>query len=270
MSLEAKLSFIGAGKMAEAMIDGLLKRKLVATSQIIATGSRKSRLTFLRKEYRIATSSDNRSALQADIIILAVKPQMMATVLPELRGGISKDRLLLSIAAGITLERLSEESACTAVVRAMPNTPGRIGRGITLWTATPGVTAEQKTQVEILLGSLGVQIFTKQQNYLDIATAVSGTGPAYVFQFMEALVDTAVERGLPHDLAKQLVLETTIGSAVYAKKARRHLAQLRNEVTSPAGTSAAALYRLEEAGFSTAIAKAVRAAFDRSVELGKA
>jgi pyrroline-5-carboxylate reductase len=153
----------------------------------------------------------------------------------------------------------------------MPNTPAQIGEGITVWTVSPSVSQEQKQTARRLLSALGDEIFVEEENYLDMATALSGTGPAYVFLFMEAMVDAGVHLGFPRRIAEQLVAKTVRGSVDYYTKREDqvHLARLRNEVTSPGGTSAAALYYLEKAGFRTAISRAIWAAYERSRELGR-
>jgi len=254
--------------MAEAMISGLLKRELIVASQIIASGPRAERGAELKRKYGITVSQDNASTMNTDLLTLAVKPQTMPKVLSELQGKVRPDTCVLSIAAGIPVRRVIEGLHTAAVARAMPNTPGRINQGVTVWTATSEVSADQRTQIAALLEALGVEVFVEEERYLDMATALSGSGPAYVFLFMEALVDAGVRMGLPRYLAEQLVAETLSGSAAYAKATGEHLARLRNDVTSPAGTSAEALYQLDESGFRTAIARAVHAAYRRSIELG--
>ncbi|MDP2586915.1 MAG: pyrroline-5-carboxylate reductase [Candidatus Komeilibacteria bacterium] len=269
MKSNLRLGFIGSGKMAEAIISGLLRKKLIKPKKIIACGPQELRAKDLQKRFRVKAMIDNLSAVESEIVILSVKPQSMARVCRQIKGKIAVESLVISIAAGIPLEFLKAELEHDRIVRAMPNTPGSIGKGITGWTCTPEVSAEQKSQVANLLESLGVQIFMDDEKKLDMVTAVSGTGPAYVFLFMEAFINAAVEIGLSRDEAKQLVLETIIGSAEYIKEfPQKHLAHLRDEVTSPAGTTAAALYELEKAGFRTAIADAINAAYQRSIKLG--
>lgn len=267
---DLRLGFIGVGNMGKGMISGLLRRKLVAPSNIIASDHRsKNTNKFICKG--VMTTTDNLRAVTADTIILAVKPQIMATVCRQIKGQLPPESLVLSIAAGISLEFLARELEHKKVVRAMPNTPGMIGKGITGWTCAPEVSEEQRNQVAALLGALGVQIFMADEKKLDMVTAVSGTGPAYVFLFMEAWENAAVAIGLSRIEARQLVLETLIGSARYIKKfPQKHLAHLRDEVTSPAGTTVAALYELEKAGFRTAIADGIMAAYQRSIKLGAA
>ena len=188
-----------------------------------------------------------------------------------MRGAVKKEALVLSIVAGAPIAKISGILEHNSVVRAMPNTPAQIGEGITVWTAAPSVTEEQIGIARQILSALGDEIFLEEEYYLDMATALSGTGPAYVFLFMEAMVDAGVHLGFPRRVAEQLVAQTVRGSVDYYARTTDpvHLARLRNQVTSPGGTSAAALYYLEKAGFRTAISRAVWAAYERSRELGK-
>lgn len=175
---------------------------------------------------------------------------------------------MLSIVAGANIPTLQKGLNHHSVVRAMPNTPAQIGEGITVWTAASSVTPEQLELAQQILGALGEEIFVEEESYLDMATAVSGTGPAYVFLFLEAMIDGGVHLGLPRRIAEQMVVQTLKGSVDYYQKNKAHPAHLRNQVTSPGGTSAAALYYLEKAGFRTAISRAIWAAYERSLELG--
>jgi pyrroline-5-carboxylate reductase len=177
---------------------------------------------------------------------------------------------VLSIVAGAPISKISAGLGHELVVRSMPNTPAQIGEGITVWTAAPGVSERQRDAARQILGALGEEIYVEDETYLDMATALSGTGPAYVFLFMEAMVDAGVHLGFPRRIAEQLVAQTVRGSVDYYRRASaEHLARLRNQVTSPGGTSAAALYYLEKAGFRTAISRAIWAAYERSQELGR-
>ena len=156
-----------------------------------------------------------------------------------------------------------------AIVRSMPNTPAQVGEGITVWTATDEVTEQQRERASLILNSFGKEVYVDHEDYLDMATALSGTGPAYVFLMMEAMVDAGVHLGFPRRISEELVIQTFKGSVAYYENSPRHLARLRNQVTSPGGTSAAALYYLEKAGVRTALSRAIWAAYERSVELGK-
>lgn len=263
------VAFIGSGVMAEAMIKGLLKENLLPAQQIIAADPREERVKELSAQYGLRGTTNNDEAAQtADILVLSVKPQVLNHVMPEIRHGARSSKLVLSIIAGAKIKTIAEGVANPSVVRAMPNTPAQIGQGITVWTATPEVLAPQVEQARTLIGALGDQIFLDDERYLDMATALSGSGPAYVFMFMEALIDAGVHMGFSRRDAERLVLQTMRGSIEYAEKSGLHPAQLRNQVTSPGGTSAEAIYHLEKGGLRTVISRAVWAAFQRSVALG--
>jgi len=205
---------------------------------------------------------------EADVVVLSVKPQRLSDVMKGLKG-IRSDALVLSIIAGATMKKIGTGLKHKAIVRSMPNTPGQIGEGITVWAASKDVSDEQQKMARSILSAMGEEVFVEDESYLDMATALSGSGPAYVFLFTEALIDAGVHMGFPRRIAEQLVLQTIKGSASYDQAASRHPATLRNQVTSPGGTSAEALYYLEKAGFRTAISRAVWAAYQRSLELGK-
>jgi len=266
------IAFIGPGAMAEAMIGGLVRQQLAQPEALLAAGPRQERLDELNQRYGIAGLTDNAQAVcRADVVVLSVKPQRLDRVLAGLKGSIQPGALVLSIVAGASIEKLSRGLGHQVVVRSMPNTPAQIGEGITVWTASPEVSQVQLDMTRTILGALGEQVFVEEENYLDMATALSGTGPAYVFLFMEAMVDAGVHLGFPRRIAEQLVAQTVRGSVDYYTRRSDpvHLARLRNEVTSPGGTSAEALYYLEKAGFRTAISRAIWAAYVRSKELGK-
>jgi pyrroline-5-carboxylate reductase len=267
--LNKKIAFIGPGVMAEAMIAGLLRQKLADPKNITVSGPRGERGVELNKKYGIKHTIDNAEAAHhADVVVLSVKPQRLTEVMKGLKG-VRPDALVLSIIAGATIKKISSGLKHKAIVRSMPNTPGQIGEGITVWAASKDVTEEQRKMARALLSAMGEEVFVEDESYLDMATALSGSGPAYVFLFTEALIDAGVHMGFPRRIAEQLVLQTIKGSASYYQGASRHPATLRNQVTSPGGTSAEALYYLEKAGFRTAISRAVWAAYQRSLELGK-
>jgi len=267
--LKKKIAYIGPGVMAEAMIAGLLRKNLAKPENITVSGPREERGKELEKKYKVKSTVNNASAAsRADVVVLSVKPQRLSEVMKGLKG-IRSDALVLSIIAGASMKKIGMGLKHKAVVRSMPNTPGQIGEGITVWTCSKEVTEEQQDMTRKLLGAMGEEVFVEDEGYLDMATALSGTGPAYVFLFTEALIDAGVHMGFPRRIAEQLVLQTIKGSADYYRHAERHPATLRNQVTSPGGTSAEALYYLEKAGFRTAISRAVWAAYQRSLELGK-
>ena len=266
---ELKISLIGSGTMAEAMIASLLRQGLSIPQNLFASGPRVERGQHLQLKYGITTFTDNsQAASQADIVILSVKPQRLNAVLKGLHRVIRPDAFVLSIVAGASISKISNGLDHYAIIRAMPNTPAQIGAGITVWTSSKGISDIQLEQTRRILTALGDEIYLEDENYLDMATALSGTGPSYVFLFMEALIDAGVHLGFPRRIAEQLVIKTLQGSLEFYSQSDLHLSALRNAVTSPGGTSAEALYFLEKAGFRTAISRAIWAAYERSLELG--
>jgi pyrroline-5-carboxylate reductase len=266
---EKTVAFIGSGVMGEAMMKGLLNKRILEPGQIVAADPLEARGAELVKNYGVRFTTDNAEAAEkADVLVLSVKPQVLDYVLPVVRRGAHSASVVLSIIAGAKIQTIANGLANASVVRAMPNTPAQIGQGITVWTATPEVQAQQREQARLLLGALGEEIFMDDERYLDMATALSGTGPAYVFLFMEALIDAGVHMGFSRQDSERLVLQTMRGSVEYAAASGLHPAQLRNQVTSPGGTSAEAIYHLEKGGLRTVLARAVWAAYQRSVVLG--
>jgi pyrroline-5-carboxylate reductase len=267
--VEGKIVFIGPGVMAEAMCRGLIERGGMDPGLILMSGPDRERLTLLKDRYGVETTVDNREAVkQGAVIVLSVKPQRLGEVLEELAGLIPEGAMVLSIVAGARLGKMAEVLQHTAVVRSMPNTPAQVGEGITVWTDL-SITGDQEQSARFILGSLGKEIYVEDEDYLDMATALSGTGPAYVFLFMEAMVDSGVHLGFPRRIAEELVVQTIKGAVAYYESHPRHMARLKNQVTSPGGTSAEALYYLEKAGFRTALSRAIWAAYERSVQLGE-
>ena len=270
-----RLAFIGSGTMAEAMIRIAIKAEVAVPQHIVASGPREERGQELRTRYGVATCTDNRQALtvdggDVDVIVLSVKPQVLPTVLNELRGAIPPPALVLSIVAGVNTKTIAQGLAHGAIVRAMPNTPAQIGQGMTVWMATPAVSEQQRDQARRIFQAMGEECYVEDEAQLDMATAVSGTGPTYVFLMMEALTDAAVHLGFSRRVAVQLVTQTVLGSVLFARQSGRHLAELRNMVTSPGGTSAEAIYQLDKGGLRTVLSKAVWAAYQKSVRLGAA
>ncbi len=263
------IATVGSGVMAEAMIAGFLRANLVEPGQIVASHPRPERRTALADAHGIRVVTSNVEAVAgADVIVLAVKPQMLARVGREIGPHLRRGQLVLSVLAGPTTKALTAALGHDQVARAMPNTPARIGNGMTVWYATPDTTEDQRSQAKALLGALGAELEVEDEKWVAMATAVSGTGPAYVFLVMEALIDAAVHIGFPRHIAHDLVIETLEGSTRFAKQSGDHPAVLRNMVTSPAGTSAAAIHELESGRLRTVLSEAVWAAFRRTVELG--
>lgn len=267
---DQSITFIGPGAMASAMASRLIEGGVQSPDKILMSGPIMDELEALEKRLGVSTTTNNLEAVtNADIVVLSIKPQIIQEVMDELRGSIPKGALVLSIVAGVPLESLMHGLEHTAIVRSMPNTPAQVGEGITVWTATDEVTAKQRERARMILNSFGKEVYVDHEDYLDMATALSGTGPAYVFLMMEAMVDAGVHLGFSRRISEELVIQTFKGSVAYYENSPRHLARLRNQVTSPGGTSAAALYYLEKAGVRTALSRAIWAAYERSVELGK-
>jgi pyrroline-5-carboxylate reductase len=267
---ESTVATIGSGVMAEAMIAGLLRAGRLQPSQVVASHPRAERRDELVRTYGVAAVGDNAAAVErADVVVLAIKPQMLLRVGHELAPVMREGQLVISIIAGASTRAIVNVLRHSQIVRSMPNTPAQLGRGMTVWYATPEVTAAQKEQVRVLLGALGVEMEVDDEKLVAMATAVSGTGPTYVFLVMEALIDAAVHLGFPRHVAHDLVIETLEGSTLFAKASGMHPAQLRNMVTSPGGTSAAALHELESGRLRTVLSEAVWAAFRRTEELAR-
>ena len=265
-----RVGIVGAGVMAEAIIAGLLADRAVEAGTLVASHPRRERRDALAERHGIKPVSANRDALaDAEVVVLAVKPQMLGRVMRELRGRIGADQVVVSIVAGATLRTLVAGLQHASVVRAMPNTPSQIRRGISVWAASETCTARQRDQARAVLRALGDERQVDDESFVAMATALSGTGPTYLFAVMEALIDAGVHLGFPRELAHDLVVETLVGSAEYARQSELHPAQLRNAVTSPGGTSAAAIYELEKGRIRTVFSDAVWAAYRRTLELGE-
>ncbi len=265
-----KLSFVGGGKMAESIIHGVLSGNLAAPEDIAIGEPAAERRAFLSSEFGVSPAADNLEAVSgADLVILAVKPQDLGEVLSELKGSLRQEQAALSIVAGARMSTLSNGLDHGSVVRVMPNTPAQVGSGMTLWTCSPGVADAQRTMTRSVLASVGAEICVSDEKYMDMATALSASGPAYVFLFIEALIDAGVYVGMPRDMARTLALQTVFGSARLVMETGRHPAELKDAVVSPGGTTAEALRVLEDRGVPSSIVAAVDAAFRKSVQLGQ-
>jgi pyrroline-5-carboxylate reductase len=269
MLKETKICFIGSGAMATAMIAGLSKKEMIDPSNIVASDPYPEQLEKLAIRYHVNTTHSNLEAIQdRDIVVLSIKPQNLAEVGAELQGYLAAEALILSIIAGAPIGSISRKFHHYRVVRVMPNTPARVGQGMSVWTCTDEVSETQKNYAKTILQALGEEIFVDHEDYMDMATALSGTGPAYVFMFMEAMIDAGVHMGFSRRVSEQLVYQTIEGSVAFARDSKRHPAELRNMVTSPGGTTADAIYQLDKGGFRTVLSKAIWAAFKKSRLLG--
>ena len=264
-----KMAFIGGGKMAEAILHGVLSGKLADPDDISVGEPVAERREYLATQFGIRTSADNlETANQAELVVFAVKPQDLSSVMGQMNGCLQSTQAVLSIVAGAKMETLSNGLHHKSVVRVMPNTPAQVGAGMTLWTCSDGVDASLREMTKSVLGSIGQEIYVSDEKYMDMATALSASGPAYVFLFIEALVDAGVYVGMPRDMARTLALQTVFGSTKLVIESGLHPAELKDMVVSPAGTTAEALRVLEDEGVPAAIVSAVDAAYKKSIQLG--
>lgn len=267
------LGFVGAGVMAEVMMAGLLEEGVLSATNIVASDRRVARLQSLRDQYGIVVTEDNREAARADVVVLAVKPQNLGHVLPELHGQIPEHSLVLSIIAGAPTRRLQAGLGHPRVCRCMPNLPCRIRRGMTVWTLPDGTPEPIHGRVRTILGVMGQQVYVDDESHVDMATAVNGTGPAVVAEFVKAMMEAAVFIGESRSVAHDTVLATVIGTAEMIRRAGEegvHVAQLIDEVTSPGGTTSRALQTLKRGQFQATLTEAIDAAYQRTVALGRA
>jgi pyrroline-5-carboxylate reductase len=266
---DKRLSFVGCGVMAEAIMSILLENGMVDAGQIRGGEPIDSRRSALSEQLGVEITHDNRAAIAgSDVVLLTIKPQSLDTVMRDVAGYLEEHQVVISIIPGATVERLTSGLQHEAIVRSMPNTPSQIGSGVTAWMASPAVNEEAREVVAAILGTMGTAVQLESEEAIDMATAMSGSGPAYVFMMLEALIDAGVHLGFPRPLAQQLAEETMLGSVLYARQTGKHPAELRNMVTTPGGTTASALVTLEKGGFRTVVADAVWSAYRRAVELG--
>ena len=265
-----KMAFIGGGKMAEAILRGVLSGNLAAPKEVSVGEPIAERRAYLTTQFGVLTEADNlKTARQADLVVLAVKPQDLRSVMGQLNGYLNSDQAAISIVAGAKMETLSNGLGHQSVVRVMPNTPAQIGAGMTLWTCSEGVDDVRREMTKSVLGTIGQEIYVSDEKYMDMATALSASGPAYVFLFIEALIDAGVYVGMPREMARVLALQTVFGSTKLVMETGLHPAELKDMVVSPGGTTAEALQVLENEGIPAAIVSAVDAAYKKSVQLGQ-
>ena len=265
-----KMAFIGGGKMAEAILRGVLSGNLAAPKEVSVGEPIAERRAYLTTQFGVLTEADNlKTAGQADLVVLAVKPQDLRSVMGQLNGYLNSDQAAISIVAGAKMETLSNGLGHQSVVRVMPNTPAQIGAGMTLWTCSEGVDDVRREMTKSVLGTIGQEIYVSDEKYMDMATALSASGPAYVFLFIEALIDAGVYVGMPREMARVLALQTVFGSTKLVMETGLHPAELKDMVVSPGGTTAEALQVLENEGIPAAIVSAVDAAYKKSVQLGQ-
>jgi len=263
------ISFIGGGVMAEALIKGIVNSGISNPQDIVVSEPLEERCSYLESEYGIVTVNKNRDLIDKDgLLLLAVKPQTLPKIYSDLSGEIKPDRSVVSIAAGVTSDNICHGLSHTSIIRVMPNTPAQIGQGISVWTASGDVPDSDKSFVESMLDTLGENYYVEDEKLIDMATALSASGPAYVFLFLESLIEAGVYLGMNRPMAKTLAMKTIQGSVELVKVSGKHPAELKDMVTSPGGTTIEALVSLENDGFRSAVINGVRAAFERSREMG--
>jgi pyrroline-5-carboxylate reductase len=268
-AITSKIAFIGGGQMAEAMIGGLLSGQVCPAESIWATDPVVERRDRLKSQFGIRVGPANCEAVSwADVVVLAVKPQMLPAVLSEL-APILAHALAISIVAGVTIRTITEQAGgATRVVRAMPNTPALVREGMTALAMGAGVSDDDVRLVRIMFEAVGL-VVPVEERLMDAVTGLSGSGPAYVFQAIEALADGGVMMGLPRQTAELLAAQTVLGAARLVLESGVHPAQLKDRVASPGGTTIAGLHQLEQGGFRATLMAAVEAATTRSKELGR-
>ena len=264
-----KIAIIGGGVMGEVMLSAILDKGLTTPQAIWVSDIRETRRQHLKQGYGVAVMNNNQLvAEKGEVIILAIEPQDLAKVMTELSGRLKPNQLVSSIIAGARINTLCLGLNHSSVVRAMPNTAAQIGEGISVWTATAEVTKQQKGWATSILSAMGKQVYVDDEKYIDMATAVSGSGPAYFFLFVESLVEAAVHIGLPREMAQELVLPTLLGSGHLIQKSGKSPAELQGMVTTPGGVTAEALLQLEKGGFTGLVIEAVTAAHEKAKRLG--
>jgi pyrroline-5-carboxylate reductase len=266
-----RIAFIGGGTMAEAILGGVLAADLAKPQDIAIGEPVPERRDYLSSQYDgVRTYPDNiKTAQDADLVVLAVKPQDLPTIFRQLGGQLEREQAALSIVAGAKMSTLTQGLAHDSIIRVMPNTPAQIGCGMTMWVCSESVAAEKRDLARSMLGTVGQEIYVDDEKYLDMATALSASGPAYVFLFIEALIDAGVYVGLPRDVARTMALQTVYGSTKLVMETGKHPGELKDMVVSPGGTTAEALQVLERGGVPAALVDAVNAAYQKSIKLGQ-
>jgi pyrroline-5-carboxylate reductase len=268
--MEQLIGFIGAGNMAEAMIRGLLNGKVSAAAGIAASDVNTARRDVMERTYGIRTTADNLTLVQeAGVIVLAVKPQVAHQVLGAIRPATGPQKLLISIVAGLTIGAMTERlQPGTRIIRTVPNTPVFVGEGMVAIAPGPTATPADMLEVEAIFGPVA-RTAALDEKLMDAALGVSGSGPAYVFLVIDALADGGVKMGLPKPLALTLAAQTVLGAARMCLESGKHPAELKDMVTSPGGTTIAALHQLEKGALRATLISAVEAAARRAEELGR-
>ena len=255
--------------MAEAILKGVLADKLAGAEHVRVGEPISGRRQYLTEQYGIISVDCNVDASRdADLVVLAVKPQDLTGVFSQLKGRLEPQQAVLSIVAGAKISALAQGFGHESIIRVMPNTPAQIGHGMSVWTCSAGVQEAMRKAAQSVLATVGLEIYVDDERYLDMATALNGSGPAYVFLVIEALIDAGVYVGLPRAMARTVALQTVYGSAKLLIESGKHPAELKDMVVSPGGTTAEGLQALERAGVPGAFVEAVNAAYQKSIRLG--
>ncbi|MFC1807204.1 pyrroline-5-carboxylate reductase [Candidatus Omnitrophota bacterium] len=263
-----KIAFIGCGNMGQAILKGLLARKIINKSGILVSDAKISKLTAVKKKFGVSiTRSNIDCATKSQIIVLAIKPQEMKTVLSELKPYFS-EKLIISIAAGVTIDFIKKHSGSSKVIRVMPNLPAIVGKGISAISASRGVSKPNLKIASSIFESVG-DVISLDEKYINAVTAISGSGPAYFFMLMENMIEAGISAGLKKDIALKLVIKTALGSASLQQELGVSPKLLREQVTSKKGTTEAALKILKKRGFDRAVKAGVNQAIKRAKELSK-
>jgi pyrroline-5-carboxylate reductase len=263
-----KIAFVGGGKMAEALIKGLILSKTVKPNDISVSDVSKDRTKLLRSRYGVSVFSENiPAAHSSNVVVICVKPQIIKEVLAEIGPKIREDQLIISIAAGITVKSIKKHVKRSPVVRVMPNNPCLVGKGISAIARSAGVSSSHLKTVQTIFGSVGETVLVDESK-MDAVTALSGSGPAFVYLFAEAMIEGGRAAGLSSADSDKLAVRTLLGSALTLIKSGKHPEELRKMVTSPGGTTQAGLEALEEKGFKTALISAIMSSAKRSKQLG--
>ena len=264
------IGFIGGGNMAEALIKGIISAQVYSPSEVIVSDVRSKRLDYLASEYKVTAAENNTALVQrADVVVLSVKPQNMKDVLNEIKDSVKKDTLIISIAAGVTTAKIAGALGDVPIIRGMPNTPALIGQGASA-LYSGNASKEAMGQAQKIFSAVGKSVAVESEELIDAVTAVSGSGPGYFFLLMEEMIKAGEKLGLSSDVAKKLVLQTAKGAALLAESADiqgETPAELRNKVTSPGGTTEAAIKVFAEKQFGELVTEALTAACDRGKEL---
>ncbi|MEX0785615.1 MAG: pyrroline-5-carboxylate reductase [Dehalococcoidia bacterium] len=263
-----RVGCIGGGSMGEALVSSWLRKSVVRAADVTVSDVAEARREHLASSYGVTVTSDNTEAVRgADVVLLAVKPQDFSEVAAGLKGKLEGGATAVSIMAGVPMRRIADELGLAAVVRVMPNTAAFVGEAMSVWMASAPVSEDARKAVAALLGAAGREREVSDETYVDMATAVSGSGPGFIFLFLESMIDGAVRIGMAKDVAEEIAVQTLLGSATLARDGEKSPGELREMVTSKGGTTAAGLDVFEEAGLRGTVVRAIEAAYRRSKEL---